>query len=174
MESGKDHSNGSSVRSYTRLECPGAAPTMRIAIASDERTDLTDHIIANLKERGHALSPFGPLAGMDQQWPEAGRNVGEAVMTGSVDEGIVLCWTGTGVSIAANKVAGVRAALCADAETARGARLWNRANVLALSLRLTTPALADEILTAWFDTPLGEDPDDKACVERVEPTATPG
>ncbi len=146
---------------------------MRIAIASDERTDLTDHIIANLKERGHAPSPFGPLAGMDQQWPEAGRSVGEAVMNGSVDEGIVLCWTGTGVSIAANKVAGIRAALCADAETARGARLWNRANVLALSLRLTTPALADEILTAWFDTPLGEDPDDKACVDRVEPSATP-
>ena len=77
------------------------------------------------------------------------------------------------MSIAANKVAGIRAALCADAETARGARLWNRANVLALSLRLTTPALADEILTAWFDTPLGEDPDDKACVDRVEPSATP-
>ena len=147
-----------------------ATRTMRIAIASDERTTLTDHIIANLKERGHALAPFGPLAGLDQQWPEAGRSVGQAVANGAVDEGIVLCWTGTGVSIAANKVAGIRAALCADAETARGARLWNRANVLALSLRLTTPALADEILTAWFDTPLGEDPDDQACVDRLEPS----
>ena len=150
-----------------------ATRTMRIAIASDERTTLTDHIIANLKERGHALAPFGPLAGLDQQWPETGRSVGQAVANGAVDEGIVLCWTGTGVSIAANKVAGIRAALCADAETARGARLWNRANVLALSLRLTTPALADEILTAWFDTPLGDDPDDMACVDRVESTPAP-
>ncbi|MCY3896134.1 MAG: RpiB/LacA/LacB family sugar-phosphate isomerase [Chloroflexi bacterium] len=146
---------------------------MRIAIASDERTELTDHIVADLEKRGHALAPFGPLAGLDQQWPEAGQNVGEAVANGSADEGIVLCWTGTGVSIAANKVAGVRAALCADAETARGARPWNRANVLALSLRLTTPALADEILTAWFDTPLGDDPDDMACVDRVESTPAP-
>ena len=106
---------------------------MRIAIASDERTDLTDHIMARLRERGHALSPLGPLAGLDQQWPEAGRSVGQTVADGAADEGIVLCWTGTGVSMAANKVAGIRAALCADAETARGARLWNRANVLALS-----------------------------------------
>ena len=142
---------------------------MRIAIASDERTDLTDYIMARLRDRGHALSPFGPLAGLDQQWPEAGRSVGEAVADGTADEGVVLCWTGTGVSMAANKVAGIRAALCADAETARGARLWNRANVLALSLRLTTPALADEILAAWFDTAPGEDPDDKACVDRLEP-----
>ena len=144
---------------------------MRIAIASDERTDLTDHIMSRLHERGHALSPHGPLAGLNQQWPEAGRSVGQAVSDGAADEGIVLCWTGTGVSMAANKVSGIRAALCADAETARGARLWNRANVLALSLRLTTPALADEILAAWFDTPPGEDPDDMACVDRLEPTA---
>lgn len=146
---------------------------MRIAIASDERTDLTDHIMARLRDRGHALTPFGPLAGVDQEWPETGRSVGRAVADGAADEGIVLCWTGTGVSMAANKVTGIRAALCADAETARGARLWNRANVLALSLRLTTPALADEILRAWLDTPLGEDPDDKACVDRLEPTTAP-
>ncbi len=143
-------------------------PRVRIAIASDEKTGLTDHVMARVRERGHALLPLGPLAGVDQQWPEAGRGVGQAVADGGVDEGIVFCWTGTGVSMAANKVPGIRAALCADAETARGARLWNRANVLALSLRLTTPALADEILDAWFTTPLGADPDDTACVDRLE------
>lgn len=88
--------------------------------------------------------------------------VAEAVAQGEADEGIVLCWTGTGVSLAANKVAGIRAALCADAETARGARLWNKANVLALSMRLTTPALADEILESWFSTPYQPNPGDEA------------
>ncbi len=141
---------------------------MRIAVGSDEQTALTDHVIAELRRRGHELVPFGPLAGVPDQWPEVGAAVGGAVRSGDAHEGVVFCWTGTGVSMAANKLPGVRAALCADAETARGARLWNRANVLALSLRLTTEPLADEILSAWFDTPLGDDPDDIACVERVD------
>ena len=78
------------------------------------------------------------------------------------------CWTGTGVCIAANKVPGVRAALCTDAQTAQGARIWNRANVLAMSLRLTSEPLAAEILDAWFDTALGDDPTDIKCVDYLE------
>ncbi len=92
----------------------------------------------------------GPLAGESYPWPDVARTVGEKVAAGESDQGVLFCWTGTGVSIAANKVAGVRAALCGDAETARGARAWNDANVLCLSLRATPQVIAGEILDAWF------------------------
>jgi ribose 5-phosphate isomerase B len=78
----------------------------------------------------------------------------------------VCCWTGTGVSIAANKVTGVRAALCTDAETARGARRWNDANVLALGLRLTSPTVAAEMLDAFLDA--DPEPAERATIDRVE------
>jgi ribose 5-phosphate isomerase B len=81
----------------------------------------------------------------------------EEIKQGRADEGIVLCWTGTGCALVANKVPGIRAALCGDAETAKGARIWNHANVLALSLRLTSDALLKEILKAWFETPYSTD-----------------
>lgn len=146
---------------------------MRIAFGADERNHLTDYLQADLIQRGHDLLFFGAVrpeatAG-DQEslWPRAAHRLAAAVAGGEADEGIVCCWTGTGVSIAANKVPGIRAALCTDAETARGARLWNRANVLALSLRLTSEPLAKEILEAWFSTPPGEDPLDLACVAYV-------
>ncbi|WP_298406313.1 RpiB/LacA/LacB family sugar-phosphate isomerase [uncultured Chloroflexus sp.] len=125
---------------------------MRIAVGSDEKNYLTDALIADLERRGHEVLLFGPLIGTDDQWPDVGRAVGEAVASGQADQGIVCCYTGTGVSIAANKVPGIRAALCHDAQTAAGARKWNDANVLALSLRLTTPELVREILDAWFAT----------------------
>lgn len=143
---------------------------MRIAVGADERNHLTDFLIEDLQQRGHELILFGPIrpdASEDDPenlWPRVAHRVAAAVADDLVDEGVVCCWTGTGVSIAANKVPGIRAALCHDAETARGARLWNRANVLALSLRLTSEPVAKEILDAWFDTPLGEDPVDVACV----------
>jgi ribose 5-phosphate isomerase B len=100
----------------------------------------------------------GPIdpADPDVDWPLTSSHVAELVARGDVDEGIVCCWTGTGASIAANKIPGVRAALCHDAETARGARIWNHANVLALSLRSTSIPMAKEILDAWFNTPLNE------------------
>lgn len=126
---------------------------MKIALGSDERTHLTDFLIEELKKRGHQVETFGPLADQAQDWPDVSRAVAECVVRGQADEGIVCCWTGTGASIAANKVPGVRAALCHDAETARGARIWNRANVLALSLRATSEPIAKEILDAWFSTP---------------------
>lgn len=140
---------------------------MKLAVGSDERTHLTNVIVAELEKRGHTLELFGPLRDEQMLWPYVAQQVAECVARGAADEGILLCWTGTGVAIAANKVPGIRAALCHDAETAKGARLWNRANVLCLSLRATSEAVAKEILDAWFATPLGTDPVDVQCVQAV-------
>lgn len=121
---------------------------MRIAFGTDERTEVTDAVKVFLADRGHTVE----VVGEGDAWPDVGRRVGEAVSSNAADRGVVCCWTGTGVSIAANKVPGVRAALCTDAETARGARRWNDANVLALGLRLTTTAVAEELLDAFLST----------------------
>lgn len=123
---------------------------MRIAFGTDERTAVTDALASHLAEAGHDLVATTVADG--DPWPDVGRAVGEAVAAGAAEVGIVCCWTGTGVSIAANKVPGVRAALCTDAETARGARRWNDANVLALGLRLTSERLATEIADAFLAT----------------------
>ncbi len=143
---------------------------MRIAVGSDERTHLTDAVIEELRKRGHDLILFGPLTESDSEvdWPLVSSNAAGAVATGRADEGIVFCWTGTGASIAANKVQGIRAALCHDAETTRGARIWNHANVLALSLRATSEALAKEILDAWFATPYSDDEWNRQQMERIK------
>jgi len=128
---------------------------MIIAIGSDEATELTTVLQEELKQRGHTVLPFGPPApgDPDSDWPLVAGRVAQAVARGQAHQGIVCCWTGTGASIAANKVPGIRAALVHDAETARGARIWNHANVLALSLRATPIPIAREILDAWFSTP---------------------
>ena len=128
---------------------------MQIAVGSDEQTPLTDAVIADLRARGHELVLVGPAAGEDGQWAAVGRRVGELVADGSCSTGVLFCWTGTGASIAANKVPGARAALCADAATAAGARRWNDANVLVISLRATSAPVAAEMLDVWFAT----DPD---------------
>jgi ribose 5-phosphate isomerase B len=138
---------------------------MKIAIGSDERTFLTDALVADLERRGHELVLVGPLAGTSDSWPEVGRAVGTAVAAGVAEQGVVCCYTGTGVSIAANKVPGIRAALCHDAQTAAGARKWNDANVLALSLRTTTPELAREILDAWFTN--SSPPEEQVYIDQV-------
>jgi ribose 5-phosphate isomerase B len=141
---------------------------MRIAIGGDDRNEVTDHVLDALRKRGHELvKVVGPVGDGDEQWADVGREVGESVAGGEADQGIVFCHTGTGVSLAANKVHGARAALCTDAEQARGARRWNDANVLAMSLRLTNAALADEILDAWFST-TELDPTEIANIERVK------
>ncbi len=124
---------------------------MKIALGSDERTHLTDFLAGELKRRGHDVELVGPLAGEEIEWANVAERVGRKVAAGEREQGLLCCWTGTGVSMAANKVAGVRAALCADAETARGARRWNDANVLCLSLRATSVSVAKEILDAWFE-----------------------
>ena len=122
-------------------------------MGTDERTALTEAITDDLRSRGHEVA----VVADGEQWADVGRAVGEAVAGGEADRGVVCCWTGTGVSMAANKVPGVRAALCTDAETARGARRWNDANVLALSLRLTSPEVAREMLDAFLSTDPEED-----------------
>jgi ribose 5-phosphate isomerase B len=125
---------------------------MRIAAGSDERNAVTDFVLAELQRRGHdVVEVLGPMGARDEGWADVGRGVAESVARGDADYGICLCWTGTGVALAANKVHGARAALCTDAEQARGARKYNDANVLAMSMRLTTEALAREIMDAWFD-----------------------
>jgi len=125
---------------------------LKIALGSDEKTVLTDFVIEELKRRGHNVTLFGPLKGEAMGWPDVGEKVGLDVSSMRADQGILFCWTGTGVTIAANKVRGVRAALCWDAETAKGARMWDDANVLAMSLRSTSTAIAKEILDSWFAT----------------------
>jgi selenide,water dikinase len=135
---------------------------VRIAFGTDEATALTDAIVAKLKDMGHDVV----VAADGIDWPDAGRQVGQAVAGGEADAGVVCCWTGTGVSMAANKVPGVRAALCTDAETARGARRWNDANVLAIGLRLTSPDVAGEMLEAFLTT--GPEEGERRLIERVE------
>ena len=139
---------------------------MRIVLGSDERTALTDAVQQDLEARGAEVVLVGPPAGEDQQWAEVGRRVGETVAGGGAETGVLFCWTGTGASIAANKVAGVRAALCTDAATAEGARKWNDANVLVMSLRLTSAQVAHEMLDAWFMTE--PDPAEAANIAALE------
>ncbi len=131
---------------------------MKIAIGSDDKSELTDALITELQAQGHELLLFGAIAENDPDvdWTLAASHAAEAVMNGTADEGIVCCWTGTGASIAANKIPGIRAALVHDAQTAKGARIWNHANVLALSLRATPVPILKEILEAWFTTPMDE------------------
>lgn len=138
---------------------------MKIAIASDEKTPLTDHVTAAIAAAGHEVILFGPLKGDEGSWPFVAQQLAEAVAGGNVDEGVLFCWTGTGASIAANKVPGIRAALVRDAETAKGARWWNDANVLVLSIRATSMAIADEILDAWFSETVK--PEEKDCIHLV-------
>ncbi len=146
---------------------------MRIAVGGDERNTVTDFVLEELRRRGHeVVQTFGPIAVRQEQWADVGLGVAEAVANHQAEQGVLFCWTGTGVSIAANKVPGVRAALCSDAEQARGARKWNDANVLALSLRLTSQALAEEILEAWFST--GMDPSEAANIEKIKNLDRPG
>ena len=119
---------------------------MKVVIASDELPPVVEHLAKRLRERGHAATVLPKAA-----WAAAAADAARAVASGEFDQAIVCCWTGTGASIAANKVRGIRAALCTDAATAAGARKWNDANVLALSLRLLSEPLATEIVDAWLD-----------------------
>jgi ribose 5-phosphate isomerase B len=139
---------------------------MRVVLGSDEKTALTEAVTADLEARGAEVVLVGPPAGDDAQWAEVGAEVGAQVASGAADTGVLFCWTGTGASIAANKVAGVRAALCTDAATAAGARKWNDANVLVMGLRLTSPEVAREMLDAWFATEA--DPGEAENIARLE------
>jgi ribose 5-phosphate isomerase B len=142
---------------------------MRIAIAADERTGVADAVVEEVRRRGHEPLLHGALTDAERDdWAWASEAAARDVAEGRAEQGIVCCWTGTGASIAANKVAGVRAALCGDAATADGARRWNDANVLALSLRGTSAAVLEEILDAWFAGAPSAEPDDRANIAHVD------
>ena len=141
---------------------------MRIAVAADERVGVADAVVDELRKRGHEVLTHGALSADERDdWAWASEAAARDVADGRAEQAVVCCWTGTGASIAANKVPGIRAALCGDAPTAAGARKWNDANVLALSLRETSDAELAEILDAWFDAGPSEDPEDVANVEHL-------
>jgi len=126
---------------------------MRWVIGADEHDRILEVLAADLASLGHEVEVVGAIPVAPLPWGEVALAIARRVANGEADRGIVCCYTGTGGSMAANKVRGIRAALCGDAETARGARKWNDANVLALSLRLTSPTVAKEILRAFAETP---------------------
>jgi ribose 5-phosphate isomerase B len=141
---------------------------LRIAVAADERAGIAERLVDELRRRGHEPIAHGALSDTERDdWAWASEAAARDLAEGRADQAIVCCWTGTGASIAANKVAGVRSALCADAATAEGARRWNDANCLALSLRTTSEAELEEILDAWFAGEPSSAADDRANVEHV-------
>ena len=134
---------------------------MRIVVGADDEGAVADAVVEDLRGRGHEV------AVLDRDlWPEVARRVGEAVASGEADQGVVFCWTGTGTTMAANKVPGVRAALVWEPWIAEGARRWNDANVLVMSLKRTTPETAREILEAWFAVEQ-PDPDERGNIARL-------
>jgi ribose 5-phosphate isomerase B len=141
---------------------------MRIAVAADERVGVADAVVEELRRRGHEPIVHGALSPEERDdWAWASEAAARDVAEGRADQAVVCCWTGTGASIAANKVAGIRAALCGDAVTAEGARKWNDANVLAISLRATSEPELAEILDAWFAAEPSQDDDDRANVAHL-------
>lgn len=140
----------------------------KVIIGSDDLYACAREAVEYLKKKGFEVLLAGSLkTGKPEPWPDVGVEVAMAVSRGEVDFGILICYTGTGVSIVANKIPGVRAALCNDPETAKGARLWNDANVLALSGRLVTDILAREIIDAWLSIK-EPDPSEKLNIEKLK------
>ena len=145
---------------------------MKISVSADANTGVAEAVAEELRRRGHEVAPHGALDPDERDdWAWCSEAAARDVAEGRADLAVVCCWTGTGASIAANKVPGIRAALCADAETARGARRWNDANVLALSLRTTSPALLGEILDGWFGSEPSDDAEDVANIRHVDEIA---
>jgi ribose 5-phosphate isomerase B len=141
---------------------------MRISVAADGRTGVAEAVLEALRERGHEPIPHGALNDEERDdWAWASEAAARDVAEGRAEQAIVCCWTGTGASITANKVPGIRAALCLDAQTAEGARRWNDATALALSLRATSEAELAEILDAWFAAEPSAEADDRANVEHL-------
>jgi ribose 5-phosphate isomerase B len=145
---------------------PMSLPRRRVAVGSDMRHETADAVAAHLDARGIEVVRCGAVDGPDTPWPDVAEAVGRLVAQGAVETAVLLCWTGTGVSIAANKIPGVRAALCGDPETARGARRWNDANVLALGLSTTDAPAAQAIVDVWLDA-YDVDPEEAINVARV-------
>lgn len=139
---------------------------MRLAVGSDEKTELIDWAVEYLKNKGHKVKLFGALVKPKALWSEVAWEVAEAVKDGRADEGILFCWTGTGVALAANKVPGIRAVTVTDAKTTEGARKWDHANVLSMSCFLPQK-IAKEILDTWFATEYSKKPSDVLGINKV-------
>jgi len=146
---------------------------MRVVIGADEALPVAADVAACVRDLGHECVLVGPLAGDEAEWAEVAGEVGRRVASGAADWGIALFVSGTGVAIAANKIPGVRAALCTDAETARLARRYNHANVLALSMRLVSSPVAAEIVTAFGEAPYGSEDFDVRNVAQVTALEAP-
>ena len=134
---------------------------MKIVVGADDEGPVADDVVADLRARGHDVTVLER-----EQWPDVARKVAEAVAGGEADQGVLFCWTGTGTSMAANKVPGARAALVWEPWIAEGARRWNDANVLVMSLKRTPPDQAKEILDAWFGV-AEPDPDEAENIARL-------
>jgi ribose 5-phosphate isomerase B len=134
---------------------------LKVIVGADDASETVDAVIEFLRERGAEVEVLPK-----DIWPEVARQVGEAVAAGRADTGVLFCWTGTGTSMMANKVPGVRAALCWEPWIAEGARKWNDANVLVMSLKRLSPAQAVEVLEAWLKVE-APDPDEKPNIERL-------
>ena len=143
---------------------------MKLVIGSDSQTELTKFIIAKLHS-DHELTLLGALSELNQEsekywhWPKISMEVAGKVASGEADEGILFCFTGTGASIAANKIAGARAALCFDAYSSNAARSWNDANILVMGLRQTSLTIASEIIESWFNPNHKKDSRDQECID---------
>lgn len=134
------------------------------------KTHVTGIVTDELRRRGHKVTVFGALLEMPAMWSKVALDVAEKVAKKEYDQAVLFCWTGTGISLAANKVRGIRAALCQDAQTAEGARKWNDANILCMSLRSTSEQVAKEMLDAWFATEPSTDTEDVACLQYLAET----
>ena len=134
---------------------------MKVAVGADDEAPVAAAVIDELRTRGHDVAVL-PC----EQWPEVARKVAERVASGEADQGVLFCWTGTGTAMAANKVPGVRAALVWEPWIAEGARRWNDANVLVMSLKRTSEETATAILDAWFGVE-APDPDEAANIGRL-------
>lgn len=143
---------------------------MKIAIGSDMTSPVTQKTIQYLEEKGYEVIVFGALKPNETEtaWSKVGMQVAQEVADGNAENGILFCWTGTGVSIAANKVKGIRAALCGDQQTAEGAKQWNDANVLVMSIRATSEIVAKEILDGWFGAEISKDEEDVAAIDYLK------
>jgi ribose 5-phosphate isomerase B len=134
---------------------------VRIVVGADDEGDVADAVVDDLRRRGHGVVVLDR-----EQWPEVARKVAETVAAGDADQGVLFCWTGTGTSMVANKVPGARAALAWDPWIAEGARRWNDANILVMSLKRTAPETAKEILDAWFSVE-APDADEAENISRI-------
>ena len=126
---------------------------MKIGIGNDHSAlELKAEIIELLKEKGHEVVDYGTNSPESCDYPVYGEKVGRAVASGEVERGILICGTGLGISLAANKVKGVRAAVCSDCFSAEATRLHNDANILAFGARVVGPGLAEKIVDIFLDT----------------------